>query len=107
MSIFAFEIIVVILINSHQACPHLVEKTTLESLGVNVRPHVTCRAVLDNHLSSTNLVLNHEVPVVDVLGALGALGAREPPVQCHQDGRLVVLHKNILLNLETLCLDEI
>ena len=72
MSVFTFKITVSILIGSHQVCSHLVEKTTLESLGVNVHPHVTCRAVLDNHLSSTNLVLNHEVPVVDVLGALGA-----------------------------------
>jgi hypothetical protein len=72
MSILAFEIIVVVLIDFHQACPHLVEKTTLESLGVNVGPHVTYRAVLDNHLSSTNLVLNHEIPVLDVLSALGA-----------------------------------
>ena len=55
----------------------------MESLGVNVGPHVTCRAILDNHLSPPNLVFNHEIPVLDVLSTLGA---REPSVQGHQNG---------------------
>jgi len=47
------------------------KKAALECLSVDVSPYVTCGSILDNNFSSSNFILDHEVPILDVIGALG------------------------------------
>ena len=59
---------------------------------------------MNDDLSSSNFILNNEVSVLDILSALGA---RESAILGHQDGRLVVLHKDIIRDFISLCLNKV
>ena len=60
--------------------------------------------MLDLHITTRNLIRDEKIPVLDVLGSLGA-GAST--ISSKKDGRFVVLVQNIVLNGVVLVLDKI
>ena len=72
MGCFALCVIVIINGAVHEVTAHLTVGPPLKWLGGDIGPHVLSPAVLDFKFPTVDLVLDEEVPVVDVLGALRA-----------------------------------
>jgi hypothetical protein len=60
--------------------------------------------MLDLDITTGNLILDEEIPVLNVLGSLGA-GAST--ISSKEDGRFVVLVQNVVLNSVALILNEV
>ncbi len=82
--------------HAHQFLLHLQKQTTNQRLGHIISHHLACRTILNAQLSLLNLIRHEEITNVE--GA-GALAVASLAILLKQDGALVVLIEDVLVNV--------
>jgi hypothetical protein len=81
-----------------------VERATLKRIGEEISTHVVSLTISDHNVAKVDLILDEEVPKVEMFRPLRA---RLPSILRQENATLIVLMEYIFHNEETLSLQEI